>query len=121
MGIRVDALERALHRGQQEPVLIADVAEAHVGVPVAVLLGLQGMLVAVPIVIPLREVAVSRDAAPQALHYRARPSVHIRGGEMYGQAERGCARPCSTRWRNRNDERSRAHATRDDWSGKNGC
>ena len=49
-GIRVDALELALRRGQQVAVLIADMSLGNVGVPVAVLLGLHGMLVAVPAV-----------------------------------------------------------------------
>ena len=48
-GIRVNALELALRRGQQELVLIADTSLGHVGVPVAVLLGLHGMFVAVPV------------------------------------------------------------------------
>ena len=49
-GIRVDALELALRRGQQVPVLIADTSLGNVSVPVAVLLGLHGMIVAVPVV-----------------------------------------------------------------------
>ena len=49
-GIRVDALELALRRGQQVAVLVADMSLGNVGVPVAVLLGLHGMLAAVPVV-----------------------------------------------------------------------
>ena len=49
-GIRVDALELALRRGQEEPILIARMSRRHVGVPVAVLLNLHGMLAAVPVV-----------------------------------------------------------------------
>ena len=47
-GIRVDALEIAHLRGQEELVLIADMSLSHIGVPVAVLLGLQGMFGAIP-------------------------------------------------------------------------
>jgi hypothetical protein len=49
-GIRVDARERALRRGQEKPVLIADMRLGHVGVPGAVRLSVHGMLVAVPVV-----------------------------------------------------------------------
>ena len=49
-GIRVDALDLALRRGQQVSVLIADLGLGNVGVPVAVLFGLHGMPVAVPAV-----------------------------------------------------------------------
>src|SRR4030095_16035844 len=49
-GIRVDALELALRRGQQVSVLITDMSLGNVGVPVPVLLGLHGMLAAVPVV-----------------------------------------------------------------------
>src|SRR4030095_10039325 len=49
-GIRVDALELALRRGQQVAVLISDMSLGNVGVPVAVLLRLHGMPVAVPVV-----------------------------------------------------------------------
>ena len=49
-GIRVDALELALCRGQQVTVLIADMSFGNVGIPVAVLLGSHGMFAAVPIV-----------------------------------------------------------------------
>ena len=49
-GIRVDALELAFRRGQQVAVLIADTSLGNVGEPVAVLLGLHGMLAAVPAV-----------------------------------------------------------------------
>ena len=43
-------LNSAFRRGQQIAVLIADMSLGNVGVPVAVLLGLHGMLAAVPIV-----------------------------------------------------------------------
>src|ERR1700745_736359 len=49
-GIRVDALELALRCGEQVAVLIAGMSFGNVRVPVAVLLGLHGMLAAVPIV-----------------------------------------------------------------------
>src|SRR5512147_988299 len=49
-GIRVNALELTLRRGQEVAVLIAYMSLANVGIPVAVLLGLHGMLAAVPIV-----------------------------------------------------------------------
>ena len=49
-GIRVDALELAFRRGQQVAVLIAGMSLGNIGVPVAVLLGLHGMIVAVPAV-----------------------------------------------------------------------
>src|SRR4030095_3418847 len=49
-GIRVDARERALRRGQQEPVRIADMRLGYVGVPEAMRLGVHGMRVAVPVV-----------------------------------------------------------------------
>src|SRR4030095_11626671 len=47
-GIRVDAPELSLRRGQQVAVLIADMSLGNVGVPVAVPLGLHGWPVAVP-------------------------------------------------------------------------
>ncbi len=49
-GIRVDPLELAFRRGQQVTVLIADMSLGNIGVPVAVFLGLHGMIVAVPAV-----------------------------------------------------------------------
>jgi hypothetical protein len=49
-GIRVDALELALRRGQQVAVLITDMSLCNVSVPVPVLLGLHGMTLAVPVV-----------------------------------------------------------------------
>src|SRR4026208_295641 len=49
-GIRIDALEFALCRSQQVTVLIADMSFGNVGIPMAVLLGMHGMLGALPIV-----------------------------------------------------------------------
>lgn len=49
-GIRVNALELALRRGQQVAVLIPDMSLGNVGIPVAVLLGLHGMFAAIPVV-----------------------------------------------------------------------
>lgn len=49
-GIRINARACALRRSQQKSVLIADLCLAHVGVPGAVLLGVHGMRVAVPVV-----------------------------------------------------------------------
>src|SRR5687767_526677 len=49
-GIWVNALELTLRRGQQVAVLIADMRLGNVGVPVAAVLGLHGMLAAVPAV-----------------------------------------------------------------------
>src|SRR5580765_2672125 len=49
-GIRVNALELAFRRSQQVAVLIADMSLGNVGEPMAVLLGLHGMLAAVPAV-----------------------------------------------------------------------
>src|ERR1043166_4658161 len=49
-GIRVDARELTLRRGQQIAVLIADMSFGNIGVPIAVLLRLHGMFAAVPAV-----------------------------------------------------------------------
>ena len=49
-GVRVDALELALRRGQEEAIRIAGMSLGYVDVPESVLLSLHGMLGAVPVV-----------------------------------------------------------------------
>src|ERR1051325_5456734 len=75
-GIRVDALELAPRRGQQVAVLIADMSVADISIPVAVFLGLHGMLAAVP--------AIERSDDGYSLGIRrphAEPnSPHVRNG-----------------------------------------
>ena len=71
-GVRVDALELALRRGQEEAILIASMSLGDVDVPVSVLLSLHGMLGAVPVVErsddgdSLRMGAHTRNATPCA-------------------------------------------------------
>jgi hypothetical protein len=79
-GIRVDARERALRRGQEKPVRIADTGLGHVGVPGAMRLGVHGMRVAVPVVkrsndgdaLGMRRPHAERDSS------RVRQSSHAR-------------------------------------------